>query len=467
MSRGQDFAFAASDDIHDEFDFGPLVLVQSQNQTGIHQTMDEEFELSDLSDEQEIILSVLQVCSAILSLIGSCTIVFKILRSLSRNQSTTPYDRIILGLSICDIVSSCTYAMGPFLLPRETSQRVWVFGNASTCQKLGFLTQLSCLWALWYNALLSFYYLLTVRFQVKRQDFCRKYEIWMHLSGAIFFPLTALIGYIGDWYGEQALSMSCWVREVPTGCDDSGTCTGDSGEYVAYIFGAIPMVFTFLSLIINNVIIYIFVRKSLLPSPSSITRDCITTTEIENNESNNEIEDSAELQTIQHRLAKEAATQGFLYVSTFLLTATPIFILQVLDGSLAYEEDDQGRIYPLLVLNSMLLPLQGFFNVFIYAKPSYSRFGAAYPEKSKWFVLKQALFDPNIPRLTSTVGISSVPTLAGDQKHSEKNGKCGSNFSMSLDNIIEEDGSVVESFSTESKSQSASDSRESPPLGKR
>ena len=192
MSRGQDFDY--------QFDYDPSSSEQTEdpivaitNYTTTTTAQQDEFELSDLSDKQEKILAVFLVCSAILSLVGSCTIVFKILRSLCRNKTTTPYERIILGLSCCDILASCTYAMGPFLLPRETSQRVWADGDDSSCQKLGFLVQISCLWAIWYNAVLSFYYLLTVRFQVKRKVFCQKYEPWMHLSGAIFFPATALV----------------------------------------------------------------------------------------------------------------------------------------------------------------------------------------------------------------------------------------------------------------------------------
>eukprot|EP00535_Pseudo-nitzschia_heimii_P005665 CAMPEP_0197191884 /NCGR_PEP_ID=MMETSP1423-20130617/24202_1 /TAXON_ID=476441 /ORGANISM="Pseudo-nitzschia heimii, Strain UNC1101" /LENGTH=80 /DNA_ID=CAMNT_0042644667 /DNA_START=26 /DNA_END=264 /DNA_ORIENTATION=+ len=77
--------------------------------------------VSELSDGQEIVLSVLQVVSASLSLIGSSTIVYKIVRKLERCKTTAPYDRIMLGLSGCDILASITYAAAPFLLPKSTS----------------------------------------------------------------------------------------------------------------------------------------------------------------------------------------------------------------------------------------------------------------------------------------------------------------------------------------------------------
>lgn len=245
--------------------------------------------------------------------------------------------------------------------------------------------------------------------------------------------------------------------------------------------------FTYLSLIINNIVIYVFLRRWLLTAPLQSKHFTITSKTDENSNSNHnsnndmewndsfsqsntttdqisvvETEDFVSLATLQRQLTKEAATQGFLYVFSFLLTATPVFVIQVLDGSFAFEEDDQGKIYPLLVMNAMLMPLQGFFNVFIYVRPTYSRFRAAHREKSRWMVLQQALFDPNIPKLTSMlVGSSSAPISAKERrivvaagvaghalpnnfsnntsKQQPSRDKLGSNFSMSLDQIQEEE----------------------------
>jgi len=296
--------------------------------------------VSELSDGQEIVLSVLQVVSASLSLIGSSTIVYKIVRKLERCKTTAPYDRIMLGLSGCDILASITYAAAPFLLPKSTSQRVWAMGTDWTCSRLGFLTQLACLWAVWYNALLSFYFLLTVRFQVKPDVFRRRYEPWMHLSGAIFFPVTAIVGLAGDWYSEEKLTMMCWIGEVP----------GGHGFLVAALFGGIPTAITLLSLIINNIVIYAFVRKSLLLPSQAATATTTTTeandpetttktTETKNRESseidveeNTESQSNDRSQSLEERLTREIAIQGLLYVTSFILTITPGFILSFLEG---------------------------------------------------------------------------------------------------------------------------------------
>ncbi len=434
MSRYQDFNFGSGGAQFEADEFGQLVY--GNQSTAMNDTIaigaaDGVAFSTDLTANQEIVLILFQVLSSSLSLIGSSLIVFKILRNLNRNKSSTPYDRIILGLSSCDIVSSITYAVSPFLLPSATSKRAWALGTDTTCTWIGFLAQLACFWSIWYNCVLSFYYLLTVRFQVKRKDFTQKYELWLHLSGAIFFPLTSVIGLMGDWYSEMRYAMMCWIGEVPKGCKNC------YGVPVAYTFGAAPTIITLISVITNNIIIYIFVRRKLSSPPPPTESELF------------DIENVAPTRRLnaQQKLRKEAATQGFLYVTTFLLTFLPGFAIQVVEGMVLSGEENLQQMYQLLVMNAILLPLQGFFNVFIYIRPTYNRFRAAKPNESMLIILRQALFDPNIPRISSVANHNTdKDKTGGKEEHPEmqqrvrskgSKGSKGSQFSMSLDNIEE------------------------------
>jgi len=468
LSFVQDIEFTEEDGVlYDEFyssNFDYSLGEASDPSTTI--SMDPTTKVPGISHGQEIVLIVLQVGTAVLSLIGSSTIVFKITRTLFRKKWTTPYDRIMLALSTCDIVASCVYMLSPFLLPAETSLRPWTFGTASTCQFMGMLTQLACLWAIWYNCILSFYYLLTVRFQVKRETFRRKYELWFHLSGMIFFPITALVGYFGSWYYEHNLISLCIDLEVPTGCDEFGeNCTGDADQIVGPVFAALPGSITFFSLLINNTVIYLYVRRSFsktLKKPpqserheTTLSSSSITDLENFNDDKNNTTNEDKEgngtsrssrtklsRQLLQRKLIEETATQGFLYVFFFLLTLTPLIVLVVLGGFYGTDESDKAKLYPLLVLNSLLAPLQGFFNVFIYVRPTYTRFRAMNPNESMFVVLKQALFDPNIPSLETGVLSTRIPKSSPEvveTKHSQMKMKGGSNFSVGLDDVDEEE----------------------------
>lgn len=99
-------------------------------------------DLTTLDDSQERLLSILAVISGTLSIFGSGLILFRVFRNY-RNKSTTPYDRIMGGLSVFDMISSFSFGYGTFLLPQETSPRAWAMGTSLTCNLLGFLTQLS------------------------------------------------------------------------------------------------------------------------------------------------------------------------------------------------------------------------------------------------------------------------------------------------------------------------------------
>merc|ERR1711884_947813 len=94
--------------------------------------------------------------------------------------------------------------------------RIWAVGTSGSCELLGFLTQIACMGAMWYSCLLSFYYLLTVRYGVKRAEFRERFESWMHLS-FVYFPVTGFVGYLFGWYDEQDLSMLCWAEHPAVG----------------------------------------------------------------------------------------------------------------------------------------------------------------------------------------------------------------------------------------------------------
>lgn len=93
-----------------------------------------------LSDQQERVLSILSLVFSLLSICGSTMIIARILRCRSYS---TPYNRLMIGLSVSDIVTSFVLGFGVFLLPEETSTRNWARGNETTCHMLGFFSQLA------------------------------------------------------------------------------------------------------------------------------------------------------------------------------------------------------------------------------------------------------------------------------------------------------------------------------------
>ena len=399
-----------------------------------------EDEFPQLTANQEIVLSLLFVFSGTLSVLGSSTIVYKVMRNF-RSKTCTPYDRLMLGLSSFDIVSSFNWVMTPFLLPEDGSQqRVWAKGNDKTCNMLGFFTQIAYA-AVVYNGLLSFYYLLTVRLGVKRQRFATRYEIPFHLCTIIYFVGTAISGSVIGLYSEKEVGFQCWVNDYPQGCADQGNCIS---QYIIWAFGVVPTLAMFAAIVINNLVIYCHVRKSLSSSPGQ--------------------EDEAgsglvltHRQALHNHHIKEVATQGFLYVATFLVSYLPAIVIMAYENW-AWPDYDEPAIYGVLIWNSLLCPLQGFMNMFVYNRPSYNRLRAAHPEMSVFQTIKTACLTKDIPKMTE---ISSFTRITKHSKQSKlqqqsnksKGSKASSNkaaaFSTDLEMVreasLEEDRSSTAS----------------------
>ena len=92
------------------------------------QTEDGNEAYQQLSDSQEKLLAILPIPSAILSIFGSVVILFMAFKSRRKTHWTT-YHALLTGISLTEIIFSITLAAGNFLYPRETSNRIWAFGN--------------------------------------------------------------------------------------------------------------------------------------------------------------------------------------------------------------------------------------------------------------------------------------------------------------------------------------------------
>lgn len=90
------------------------------------------------------------------------------------------------------------------------------------------------------------------------------------------------------------------------------------------------------------------------------------------------------------------AIQGFLYVLVFFVLQTPTFILRVLESQNGTYPEDEAKIFPILLLQNILWPMQGFFNLLIYIRPSYKRARADFPNESRLWAFRRAMHGAKI-----------------------------------------------------------------------
>jgi hypothetical protein len=402
---------------------------------------------STLSDSQEKVLSVLLCFSALLSIAGSSSIVYKIIRN---RRYSKPYHRTMLALSSSDVLASITCALFSFLMPK--GQRIWSFGNQATCSILGFLTQLTFM-AAGCNCILSFYYLLTIRFGVnKRQQFAQRFEKPMHAINLSFFLITATVGVIKGFYSPIDVGFGCWVNDWPKGCDQTGGCLS---QRIGIIYAGIPILFSFVSILINNVMIYRYV-SSIFKSLDRGTTQGMTA---------KEAIAARKLRNLDDNKIKEVATQGFLYVGSFLFCYIPATVLRLIEA-FTYNYDDSS-IYWLLLITAITLPLQGFFNMFIYNRSYYVRIRAENPGLTWLQAIRSALLDSKTfsteesERSNSANNSGFAPRIIPRQKNSRNK---SSKFSSTLDAVLEERSQAERSEHSSDDCKASSQMRQTKPL---
>jgi len=342
-------------------------------------------DVSTATDTQEKILALLPILPAMLSVWGSFTIMHLVYTGRNTNASaksttgTSCYRRILFGLSVCDFISSAVIPWQAFLVPAATSPRVWAIGTPQTCSGLGFLQQLAFS-NIWYNGCLSCFFLLTVRWGVKEQVLARRYEPWMHLFSLGYPLITACVGLGMGVYDEVELGQGCWVTNYPKGCEaecpDDGFADGDCclSPQIAWAFAGIPSFLSFMAILMNNLVVYCHVRRTIPRNAD------------DNNNNNN---------NTSRKRVQAVATQASLYVGGFLLCYLPSMSLRIME-SLNFDAQDEYKLFPLLVLQSILLPLQGCLNCFIFIRPTYLRVRKTYPQQSRFWALRRALYGDKV-----------------------------------------------------------------------
>jgi hypothetical protein len=214
---------------------------------------DDQYAFRSLTNSQKTLLAILPIPSAILSVLGSSVVIYMALLS-RKSRPWTPYNRLLVAMSVYDIITSIALASSTFLNPMETSNKAWAMGNDSTCSAMGFFNNIGFSgtlvnnflnllfnhfviysWLLYlliygiyiyiyiytyiiyihtgtlYNACLSYYFLFTARFRMKNEQISRRIEPAMHVFSVGFPLITGVIGLVLGVYAEPVAGMGCWV----------------------------------------------------------------------------------------------------------------------------------------------------------------------------------------------------------------------------------------------------------------
>ena len=344
------------------------------------------------NEDQLFAMQIARIFVSIPSILGASYIVQHVLRSRKRRGRSVT--RIIGSMSAHDLLLACVQSLSSSIVPREL--RGWIAlanGTWGTCQAVAFLQQGATISSVLYNATLTLYYLLSVRYSWNARQL-RRIEPWLHAIPLFIGWGTAIAALPLNIYNP--IFMGCDIVPFPMGCDSNPFVPCQRGENAhkfrtAFYFTWIWATFAFL--VVAMVMIYCkiasTVRRSagynsawISKTSSLISTPSSNTCERDGESSNNTPKEHAPTTTQAHvtrtrestrsndlslnEMKRQFATQAFLYCMAFFMTWI-FFTVELILRQLT----DKPAYVPIIFLNVLLQPLQGFWNFFIYVRPRY------------------------------------------------------------------------------------------------
>eukprot|EP00571_Detonula_confervacea_P012427 CAMPEP_0172304196 /NCGR_PEP_ID=MMETSP1058-20130122/5628_1 /TAXON_ID=83371 /ORGANISM="Detonula confervacea, Strain CCMP 353" /LENGTH=431 /DNA_ID=CAMNT_0013015321 /DNA_START=305 /DNA_END=1600 /DNA_ORIENTATION=+ len=286
-------------------------------------------------------LALLPKFTGFLSLLGSTFIFQDVV--FHKTPTHRVYHRLVLGLSISDMVASVVNILSTWPIPEGTEGVYLASGTTQTCTAQGFFNELGNLATPLYNASLCAYYVLVTRNNWMEARIRSKAEPLMHILPVAISSTIAVLGLPFKLYNNSG--WLCWIATYPSGCQATDTCTrGENADIFRWVHYAI--IWSAILLVTAGMYsIYRMVKRQEL---------------IQSQEMNAEV-------VYRGTKSKKVAIQAALFVGALYLTWIFTTITRI------YQIATGNNSYVLLVLMAIFFPLQGFFNCLVYLRPRYLR----------------------------------------------------------------------------------------------
>jgi len=289
-------------------------------------------------------------------MICSGLIIFEVLRDKVKRNKV--YHRLLLAMSISDLNTSFWYTLSTWPIPSETSNVYAPLGTRGSCVAQGFFVQLGIATPI-FNAMLSIYYLLIIRYGWKEKDIKKVEKVFYFIP--IVFALVTAFSALGLELLNNA-NLWCWIAPYPLSCKGSyrnngiNDCErGNNAWIFRWAFFYAPLWFIIIISMIAMFLTYFSVRKTELQSVKWTK--------------------SIKLQKAQAlRHSKQVLKQAFFYLMAFYfswLAATLTRLIQTINGK---------SYFPLILLFAITTPLQGGFNFIVYIRPKYLKYRKEHPD---------------------------------------------------------------------------------------
>mmetsp|Transcript_43928 Transcript_43928/g.105980 ORF Transcript_43928/g.105980 Transcript_43928/m.105980 type:complete len:468 (+) Transcript_43928:226-1629(+) len=214
---------------------------------------------------------------------------------------------------------------------------------------------------------------------------------------------------------------SCWIDEWPKGCSNEPGHTGQKcySSILVWLFGGWLVVFTFSSIFVCQIMIWRFVRRRTRASMVSAAlsgNDCGPIRPISTGDLGaQQPKETNIMRTKQLQRLRLVSSQAFLFVASFFACSIWMFLLGIGEIRAVTVQEEMKimlDMYPILVLSSVVTPLQGFFNMLVFLRPRYVRTRHDHPSETRLWAATYAIFGS-----PSKAGDRQVPKPHGEQSN--------------------------------------------------
>ena len=290
-----------------------------------------------MTHNQSIALAYCVKFSAFLSNAGSVIVCYQILAPERRNAMLkTMYNRIVLTISLMDIIGSLAFFMSTWPIPSDTLHDEWIYGNIgnqTTCNIQGYFMQGGVLSTGCSTSCLCLYFMLLVRYNWTER---RLKKVEMGLRGVIVFNFAIALIPLFD-KGYNPVPYVCWIQSYPIDCDtsDEYECLrGDNAKFLRTVFMTVPFVIILVVIVVSMTLLYLSVKK----------------------------QESSVSQYRSYRASnrsRKVFTKAVWFIGSYIFMWIPGAVLTELTKRGIYS-------YGAVQYVSIVVPLQGFFNAIIY-----------------------------------------------------------------------------------------------------
>ena len=307
----------------------------------------------------EILVMIRRVVAPI-SILGSCSIMYMILARKMKKKGS--YHRFLMGISITDICFTVAFLFG--LLPLPEGLVEGAQGNMATCETRAFMVQWFGTLGPFYNVCLELYYVALIRYKMKEADFARKYELWMHITINVAALAMAATGLVADVYNPSIGQVTgCYINSYPPGClsdDATVECTRGANARKFFLWLGILPYYVVLMLLYGSigVILWTVLRKDCQTRAFQQRNEPSIHTDRNRQPSAVSIAAPRRARPVVLSITRTVTVQSLLYGVFFSLT---YFAFTVFRSIIYFDQLARSNmnLFPLSVVNSIFLPLQG------------------------------------------------------------------------------------------------------------